>query len=277
MVSTFIRQATNPADVIKRNGNKIRRNHVEGILVVTSEEIIEIPSIMNRVIFLDVNKFPIGEKMLRFMEQHPSFPVEISLLIIEDIARDLEGYKSLIIDKMSLHMNEERINDGNSRCRRNYMCLRTVWDVVLKVAENRGVDLSGEPYIHVQSAMKEIMDYHATILGRLDFQKDSYAPIRILFDAILTIENRDIFDAPVEGEIEYEKKNGCFYLLPEEAVRYLLRETGQPYTDRKLSPLLSAMGALRKDKSKKSTKKYNNIRHWVLDRAAVEAFMEGRG
>lgn len=276
VVSTFIRQATSSADAIKRYGNKVCKSHVEGILVFTSEESIEIPSIVNRVILLNVNQFPVGRKMLRFMEQNPSFPVELSLLVIEDVVRDIEEYKSLITEKMSLHMNEKRIACRYSRFRKNYMCLRTAWDLVLKVAEKRGSDLYGDASSHVQDAMNKIMSYHADKLERLDFQKDQYAPVRILFDAILTKENRTIFDTPFEGEIEYEKKNDYFYLLPEDAILYLFRETGQEYTTKSLSLLLDAVGALQKDRSGVSTKKYHGQRYWVLDEAIVEEFMQRR-
>lgn len=274
VVSTLIRQATSPADAIKRHGNKVRKSHVEGILVFTSEESIEISSIVNRVILLNVNQFPIKRKMLRYMEQNPRFPVELSLMIIEDVVRDIEGYKSLITEKMSLHMNEECVKRRYSRFRKNYMCLRTAWDLVLKVAEKRGIDLYGDASSYVQDAMNKIMSYHADVLERLDFQKDQYAPVRILFDAILTMESRSIFDSSFEDEIEYEKKKGYFYLLPDEAIRYLICKTGKEYTTKRLSLLLDAVGALQKDRSGASTKKYHGQRCWVLDEASVEEFME---
>lgn len=276
MVSTFIRQATSSVDAIKRQGNKVCKSHLEGILVFTSEETIEIPSIMNRVILLNVNQFPVGREILRFMEENSSFPAELSLLIIEDVARDIEQYKNLISEKMSLHMNEEHVDRRYSRFRKNYMCLRTAWDLVLKVAEKRGIDLYGDASSYVQDAMNKIMSYHAGILEHLDFQKDQYAPIRILFDAILTIEGRNIFDASLEGDIEYEKKNDCFYLLPDEAIRYIFHETGQEYTTHRLSLLFDAVGALRKDKSGAPTKKLHKKRYWVLDEAIVQEYMERR-
>ncbi len=276
VVSTLIRQATSPADAIKRHGNKVRKSHVEGILVFTSEESIEISSIVNRIILLNVNQFPIKRRMLRFMEQNPSFPVELSLLIIKDVVQDMEDYKRLITEKMSLHMNEECVNRRYSRFRKNYMCLRTAWDLVLKVAEKRGIDLYVDASCHVQNAMNKIMSNHAEKLERLDFQKDQYAPVRILFDAILTIESRTFFDTPLEGELEYEKKNECYYLLPDEAIRYLFRETGREYTTNRLSLLFDAVGVLRKDRSGALTKKLHRQRHWVLDEAIVQEFMERR-
>lgn len=276
VVSTFIRQATSSADAIKRYGNKVCKSHVEGILVFTSEESIEIPSIINRVVLMNVNQFPIKRKMLKFMEQNPGFPLELSLLIIEDVARDIENYKSLITEKMSLHMNEERVARRYSRFRKNYMCLRTAWDLVLRVAEKRGIDLYGDASSHVQDAMNKIMSCHAEKLEQLDFQKDQYAPVRILFNAILSIESRTFFDTPFEGEIEYEKKNDCFYLLPEEAIRYLFRKTGKEYTTKRLSLLFDTVGVLQKDRSGAPTKKLHKQRHWVLDEVIVEEFMGRR-
>lgn len=274
VVSTFVRQATSSADAIKRQGNKVRKSHVEGILVFTSEESIEIPSIMNRVILLNVDQFPVGREMLGFMERNPSFPVELALLIIGDVAQDIREYKSLITEKFSLHMNEDRVARRHSRFRKNYMCLRTAWDLVLRVAEKRGIDLFGDASSHVQDAMKKIMSYHADELERLSFQKDQYAPVRILFDAILTAESKGILDDLFEDEIEYKKKKGCFYLLPDESILYLFRKTGQEYTTKSLSLLLGAVGALQKDRSGVSTKKYHGQRYWVLDQAVVEEFME---
>lgn len=274
VVSTLIRQATSSADAIKRQGNKVRKNHVEGILVFTSEESINISSIVNRVILLNTDQFPIGEEMLRFIERNPSFPVELSLLIIKDIVWDIREYKSLLTEKFSLHMNEECVARRFSRFRKNYMCLRTAWDLVQKVAEKKGVDLSGEANIHIQNAMNKIMSDHADKLEHLNFHKDQYAPVRILFHAILNRENKDIFDTSFEGEIEYEKKKDYIYLLPDEARRYLLRETGQEYTTKSLSLLLDTVGALQKDMSGVSTKKYHGQRYWVLDQEIVEEFME---
>lgn len=274
VVATLIRQATSSVDAIKRHGNKVRKSHVEGILVFTSEISIEIPSIVNRLILLNVDRFPVGSEMVRFMEQKPGFPVGLSTLIIEDVARDISGYESLITEKTSLHMNEDRVARRYSRFRKNYMCLRTAWDLVQRVAEKRGIDLSGDASCHVFDAVNKVMAYHAGELKRLDFQKDQYAPVRILLDAILTKEDRDIFDNSFEGEIEYIKRKGCFYLLPDEAIRYLYRETSQTYTTKRLSLCLDAVGVLQKDKSGASTKKYHKQRYWVLDQEIVEEFME---
>ncbi len=272
-LNNLIRTAANCEERYVKSGSRIQGEMAGCQLAVTAEYTLEVESIMNRTVLADLNRMPISREVLRFLASDPFLIHGFSRLFIrwsaeygEEICRYIraswEGYRMDLGD-----------GDAGSipRLRDSIYILAISCGVLMDCFRTYQVE-TGEMDQLVWEALQRIRQEQERQLLKMRPEGTGYNIAREIVALLHSKKTAVVSSAAIKVRAaDCLERDGYLYITPDSLLAALGTVVkDENLTKNKISAYLKKNHLLEMDKSKDSTVKWNGIRYYKINCAALE-------
>ncbi len=270
VANNFIRTAANCEKRLIKSGKQVQGTGFECSIAITAENILELESLVNRTLLVDMDKYPLNQETLGFLLHHPTLVPSFARLFLMWAAENTE----LICRSIRMFWDNYRENTEQDappehpRLRDTMNILSISTQILLYFFELQNLDVKSFAGCFVD-AMDIVQRDEEHVLRGLHSQNIRYDISREIVNLINT---RQIMQTmPAFGGEAYIHKE-YLYIQP----KFLLEQLEKVINDEefsvhKLSSYLGKKGLLVKDNSRDYTKKNSNgKRYYQIDLKRLE-------
>ena len=270
MANNFIRTAANCEKRLIKSGKQLQGAGFECSIAITAENILELESLVNRTLLVDMDKYPLNQETLAFLLHHPALVPSFVRLFLMWAAENTElicrSIRSFWDNYRENHDQETPAEHPRLRDTMNILSIST--QILLYFFELQNLDVSSFAGSFVE-AMDVVQRDEEHVLRGLHSRNVRYDISREIVNLINTqqiMQTMPAFGGEAYIHDEY------LYIQP----KYLLEQLEKVINDEefsvhKLSSYLGKKGLLVKDNSRDYTKKNSNgKRYYQIDLKRLE-------
>lgn len=270
-LNNLIRTAANCEERYVKSGSHIRGEMIQCQLAVTAEYSLELESIMNRTVLVDLNRMPVSQEILRFLADHSFLIHSFALLFVRWSARNTEEICRYIRGSWEGYRSSARDMEGSPRIQDSIYILAIACGILIDCFSGYQADTGGMDQM-AWAALQRIREEEEKQLRNMRLEDGTCNMAREIVNLLHSKKTAVISPSSMKNRAaDCWERNGYLYITPDSLLAALETVTkDEGLTKNKISAYLKKNHLLEMDKSKDSTVKWNGTRYYKINCAALE-------
>lgn len=265
-VNHLIRTAANCEARYVKSGNQVLGEQILCQIAITAEYILDVESIMNRTVLVDLNRFPLTPLVLRFLARTPFLLHSFADFFIQWSAENTEEICHYICESWEGYRKASPTPDDSPRLRDSIYILAISCGILMDCFRSYQIETEDMDQV-IWENLQMIKEVEESKLQEMRLAEDGCN----LAEAIVKLINSKK-TAVVSSECMKNRSADCWerdgylYITPDSllaALKTTLKD--ESLTKNKISAFLKKKHLLKMDQSKDSTVKWNGIRYYKIN------------
>lgn len=269
-VNHLIRTAANCEARYVKSGNQVLGEWIPCQIAITAEYTLDVESIMNRTVLVDLNRFPLTAKVLRFLSGTPFLLSSFAELFIEWSAENTEEICRYIWESWEGYRETLPDPADSPRLRDSIYILAISCGILMDCFYSYQIETENMDQI-IWENLQILKDEEERQLQEMRPEAESYNMAEEIVKLINSKRTEVVSSALMKSRsADCWERDGYLYITPDSLLAALKSaRKDENLTKNKISAFLKKKGLLKMDQSKDSTVKWNGIRYYKINCSAL--------